>query len=241
MTRPRISASKIGTYSTCARLYYLDYIERRDRSDNPAAIMGSALHKAIELYYTDGSNPRDVYQHEMHARVSAAFERGSMRFEYALRPAYKDGYDILDRFEWSRFTPVALEQHFILPFPDAANAFVDIEGYIDMISGKGEALDVIDHKSAKKQPAAEELAHNTQMLIYAWAFKQMHGHYPGAVYWNHLRTGELIRADVLTDIDRKLDELAEQIRKILGTTEYNKREKDGFCIKVCRYHNECWT
>lgn len=63
---PTISASRIKVYKTCARQYQYKYvIAREDRPEdhkNVAALLGTALHAAIEKKYKEGKSPTATFQ-----------------------------------------------------------------------------------------------------------------------------------------------------------------------------------
>lgn len=237
MNKGEFSASRINTYKTCPRLFYYQYEERAEEPRHVLTLMGSALHKAIEYFYTDGKDPQATFNREFFNQVSYA--QGTL-----LGIKGKDspvqvavlGRSIIEAMDWS-LKPVALEQSFSLPFPNKENPVCTMRGIIDMIIGDDV---IIDHKSSKVKPSKKKLAENYQFSIYAWAYREMYGKLPSVVYWHHLRTQELIEADVLTDLDARIEQITEDVKTIIADEQYDKIEKNGFCTNVCHFHDRCW-
>ena len=113
-----------------------------------------------------------------------------------------------------------------------------MRGFIDMITEEGY---ILDHKSAGKRPTKAELAVNPQLLLYVWAYEQVYGKKPEKVFWHHLRTAELIEADVMVDYEQKIAKLTELLQSILNDTEFPKQPYGYFCTNLCTYHDLCWT
>ncbi len=237
MTLPEFSASRINTYKTCPRLYRHNYIERTEEPKHVLTIMGSALHKAIETFYLQGTNPKAVFSKEFYAGVTYAEANLGLKGKDSPVTVATLGISILDAMDWS-FKPLELEMSFRLPFPSAENPICTLRGIIDMILDDGI---IIDHKSSKVKPSKKKLADNYQFTLYAWAFRELYGKLPSKVYWHHLRTHELIEADVLSDFEEKIKVIAADIVTIINDTEYEKVERTGFCTYVCNYCTACWS
>lgn len=237
-TLPQFSASRIGTYMTCPRLYMFKYIEKGEAEPRHVlTIMGSALHKSIEDYYKNGTPPKLTFNKEFYNTVSyAEAQEGVIMSRMTPGQVAILGQTILDSLDWS-LKPLELEMSFNLPFPSKENPLCTLRGVIDMVVSGGI---IIDHKSTKTKPTKKKLAENVQFTLYAWAYRELYGSLPDKVYWHHLRTQEFIEADVLDNIDGKIEEIANTIRNIINDTEYNKIPKSGFCEKVCHFHNVCW-
>jgi CRISPR/Cas system-associated exonuclease Cas4 (RecB family) len=146
------------------------------------------------------------------------------------------GKSIMDAIDWS-FKPIELEKEFELPFPNKENPVCILRGVIDMILDGGI---IIDHKSSKTKPTKKKLADNYQFTLYAWAYRELYGTLPERVYWHHLRTQELLEADVLKDFDQKLTSIVEDVKMIIVDREYQKVARNGFCNNVCHFKDKCW-
>ena len=239
---PVISASKLKVFKTCAKQYYykykLPYNSRPEDHKNVAALMGTALHRAIELKYTEGKSPTFTFQSVMTDTIEE-WENNKLQINAAdyFPRAMKVGKDILLKFEWDKFNPQDLEYNFTLPFPNKEAPIVMINGLIDMIDMSGM---IVDHKSASYAPAQDELDHDPQFLIYYWAYEQIYGAKPWKVVWNHLRTAKLIEANIEHNYADKLKQLQSDIEAMLHTTHYARRQMDSICKTKCSFYPNCY-
>lgn len=242
---PTVSASKIKVYKTCARQYKnkyaLAYAERPVDDKNVAALLGTALHRAIELYYKDGTRPTFTFQNVMNDTI-AEWEAAQYKINMAgyFTQAMKVGRDILDKFDWKRFNPVELELAFTLPFPNAITPIANVTGYIDLVDSQGNIYNVVDHKSASQAPNQDELNNDPQFVLYAWAAEQIYGSRPQNIIWNHLRTQKLYIADVHTDYDNKIAQLTEDIIAMISAKHYARRQMDEVCKRKCSFYELCY-
>ncbi len=240
---PTISASKIKVYRKCQRQYKYKYVlshnDRPKDDKSIASLMGSALHKAIELKYRDSASPTATFQNYMDNELDKWEAAGYniVGMEYLARNK-KTGREILTKFPWDRFNPLELEFNFTLPFPNAVNPLVNINGIIDMMDMDGS---VVDHKSSSYKPNQDELDHDPQFLLYYWAFEQMQGVPPYKIIWNHLRTNTLIEANVAHNYEFKLEQLTEDIMAMIKPAQaYARKEMDSYCRTKCAFYSRCY-
>lgn len=199
-----LSASKIKKYLECKNQYYLRYIVFEPDQKNLYAVLGLAFHKAIELYYTSGSDPYRTFEETWHKEREAA----QLMHDNGL---FYDGYDMLELYPFDGRRPTSLELPFALPFPSADAPLCIIRGYIDQ--HYEEARMVWDLKTAKRKPSGPKLNTDPQFILYSWACEQLFGYQPTLV-WYHARTGEQLVADVH---DReKLDTVIAVVQDILA-------------------------
>lgn len=239
---PTVSASKIKVYRTCARQYSYKYkmarAERPEDYKNVAALLGTALHKAIELYYRDKTSPTATFQNVMTDTLDEWETAGFkiIALDYFPR-AMKVGKDILKNFQWDQFNPIELEYAFTLPFPSPENPIVNMTGLIDLVDMSGL---VADHKSATVAPNQDELDNDPQFIIYYWAMQQIEGVAPWKVVWNHLRTGKIIEANISHNFPDKLAQLTADIEGMLHNPIYPRRAMDDVCRKKCSFYDLCY-
>lgn len=216
----------------------LPYNDRPIDDKNVAALLGTAIHEAIELKYDQDINPVGTFQRVMSDTITQ-WEEDKVKINYAnyYTTALKIGTDILRKFDWSLFNPIALEQEFTLPFPNAQNPIANVKGFIDMIDIDGS---VIDHKSKSKAPAQDELDHDPQFILYAWAYEQIYGKMPYRVIWNHVRTAKLYVANVTHNYNDKIAQLTEDILAMLNNTQYARRQLDRVCKTECSFYVLCY-
>lgn len=234
---PEFSASRFNLYKTCPRLYKMQYIEGLEGNKHVYTVMGSALHHTIESYYEGNTNFVPVFATYYNEAVASAMdsEMGLVAANL-IGKASQLGLGILRGLNWDQFKPTHIEYGFKFPFP-INNPRVLMRGFIDMITEDG---CIIDHKSGSKKPTATELANNPQLLIYVWAYEQIFGKKPKAVYWHHLRTLELVEAKVMDNYEDKIQKLEETLVKILEDAEFARIPKGYFCDRICAHTELCW-
>jgi CRISPR/Cas system-associated exonuclease Cas4 (RecB family) len=243
-TLPKVSASKIKTYQTCAKKYEYTYInkptlETHTERKSIGGLLGTILHNVIEAKYKNPLiNHLALYQDKMFATLEQwQHENYDILGEQGFSKQMKEGRRILETFNWEQFSPQELELYFTVAFPNSDTPFCQLVGFIDMISDDN----VIDHKSQKVIETADEMAHNAQFILYRFAFHAMKGYYPNAVLWNDLRTGKLINTHVEENYDDKLATLTKDIQAMLSATEYPKIELGETCRRRCEFFKLCWN
>lgn len=240
---PTVSASKIKVYKTCARQYQYKYIipfkDRPSESKNVAALLGTALHKAIELKYSTGANPGSVFQTVMDETLTLwEKEKHKINALSYYTQALKVGKDILRKFDWDQFNPSELEYAFTLPFPNRINPLVNVTGYIDLIDRSRQL--VVDFKSASSAPGQEELDHDPQFVLYAWAYEQIYQEKPNDIIWYHLRTDKRMVAHVQHNYENKIAQLTEDMLAMLEARRYGRRQMDSVCKTKCSFYDLCY-
>lgn len=245
-----ISASRLRVFKICQRQFYYKYIlHYNDRPDenndkNIAALLGLALHKAIQEQYENNARPSLVFQEYMNNTLEEWETKGYKvnALDYFPR-ALKIGKEILKDFDWQRFTPIeddvigkGIEVNFTLPFPNRENAIVNINGLIDDITIFDE---IIDHKSATKAPSQDILNGDIQFLLYTWAYEQIYNKKPEHIYWHHLRSSKLIEYSI-RDFDFKIEQLTLDIEAMINTTHYPRRDIDEVCLTKCSFYELCY-
>lgn len=180
------SASKIKTFLECRHRYAARYIAGEPEQKNLYAVLGTAVHRAIEWYYTREADPATTFEKAWHE------ERTAAELDHA-NGLFYDGLDMLELYPFAERRPTALELSFHLPFPSADAPICMIRGFIDHYYADERM--VWDIKTAKRKPSAAKLNSDPQFILYAWACEQLYGEVP-TIAWYHARTAELLVADV---------------------------------------------
>lgn len=182
-----LSASQIKLYRQCRQHYYDKYINKDEtiiEVQDTSGLLGTGVHKAIEMYYKNGKPPSGVFTSTVRDILTKWQDDGvEVNYFYSYAEIIEQGLDILNNFNFEMFKPLQNEVSFNLPFYDICK----IRGFIDLIT---EDDTIVDFKSAKRKP--KELQKDPQFMIYSWAFFQMYGKWPSRVIWYHLRTHESI-------------------------------------------------
>lgn len=249
---PTISASKLKTYKVCGRKYQLRYLldTRPEEYKNVAALLGTALHKALETIYTTHATEShtqktkqgtSIFQQVMFETL-AAWEEAKYTIvaaDYFTR-ALKVGKDILTTYPWDLWNDyIGVEQSFTLPFYLSSHAqipYVYITGVMDLVT----PTHVIDHKSTVSAPTMDELAHDPQLLLYYWAYTQLY-HKEPTIIWNHLRTNTQYTAHIIDNYDEKMRQLQYDIEAMVHTQWFPRILLSDTCKTRCSFFTTCYS
>ena len=183
-----LSASQIKQYASCRFQYFDKYRLHKFGAQDTSGLLGTAVHKAIEMRYKANANPLAVFQNTVMDTLNSWQDKGKeVSYTYNYASIIEQGRSMLAGFNFAQFQPAHLEHKFSLPFLPS----VLMRGYIDLITTDGI---VVDFKTAGRKP--KTVNDDWQFAIYSWAYVQLFNEYPKAVYWYHLRTHECIPFDV---------------------------------------------
>lgn len=214
-----LSASRIKSFSSCPRKFYYRYILEEPEPQNPAAAMGSAVHKTIEIVHQEGGDPVNTYNGLW---IEQMKEHPEIQTHPNVHRVHQDGVKIVEKYDFAKRTPTELELEFTLPFPDPIEPICYMRGFIDHIYEDGT---VVDLKTSRNKPKLSVLGFDPQFIIYDWAFLNIYQELPKALYWHHLRTGEDLEAVVRGK--GQLDYVIEMVMKINRLYRAMHRRKEA--------------
>lgn len=226
-----LSASKLKTFESCARKYYYQYIERLLTERHPAAALGSAVHKTIEVVYDQRVDPVITFLNEFDREL--AKNNLVLDLDNQAQRRYKnDGVKMVGDYDYSARVPIEKELEFLLPFPNAAHPMCMIHGYIDQAYEWG----FVDLKTNGRKPKQDILNNDLQFIIYDWAFNEIYNRPAEHMIWHHLRTHE----DLAADVSGKLDIAVRIIDSILEKDFTNVYEQNiGEACRFCPFKVPC--
>jgi CRISPR/Cas system-associated exonuclease Cas4 (RecB family) len=233
MELPRLSASKLKTFSSCPKKFYYEYVDRQESTKHIAAIMGTAVHKSIDSVYSARRNGHASQDVDILYHI--AWTEEFIRSPGAVydRKVFEDGLGIVKRYDFEKRTPNATEFEFRLPFPDPIMPMCEIHGYIDQMYDWG----LVDMKTSKRKPAQVLLDNDLQFIVYAWAFYNIVGENPNHVLWHHLRTGEDLEFNLSID---KVDLASRVVERILESQESSVWDRNvGEACLFCSHRRVC--
>ena len=181
-----ISASRLKDYMDCRTFYYWRHVVRQPQTENTSALIGTAVHTAIDSFYKYNRNPVAVYRQTIQQKL-AQWQDNELPILY--RHTFADMMDYGDRladFPFNQFTIGASEIPFTLPYSDT----LSIRGIIDRISNH----EIYDWKTAKRKP--REITTDPQFTLYIWAYLQIHGELPHGAHWFHMADYTMVSYDM---------------------------------------------
>ncbi len=184
-----ISYTQINTYLSCPLKYSFQYIEKIPWPFKPEGLVfGSAIHQALEHFYTGRKEGRDVPESEMLALYDAAWEKeeadNTIKFKNGNnRDSLLDTAKAMIETFIKTVNPgevLAIEQPFSVDIihPETNEKLgVPIEGRIDLIEQTKEGIAVIDHKTAARKYTDDRVANDLQLTAYSYVMSRQ-GHNP---------------------------------------------------------------
>ena len=178
-----ISFSQVNTYLICPLRYRFQYIDREEWQFKPAALtLGSAIHAAIEKYYTNHleskrtslTDLQDIFDTRLYqdcAEVEMKFKTGKDPVEIQ-----QQGHAMLDCF-LENVTPgdvLGVEEKFTLNVVDGETGEtldVPLVGRVDLIERTEDGNIVfVDYKTASTRYSEDSVQRNLQLTAYSlWA------------------------------------------------------------------------
>lgn len=230
-----VSASKLKVYAMCPRRFWYEYIEKAERTKHPAAAMGTAIHKAVELGHQKIRDGQDAGL----VSIMSVKDYSDTLDEVAAKDGivvdtfyYRDGVKMMQAYDFTKRMPVESELEFRLPFPDPISPLCYIHGYIDQMYDWG----IVDLKSSKRKPMQGLLDNDLQFITYWWAYHQITGEVPNHVLWHHLRTSE----DLVAAVAHKTDDVARVVERIYDSQVTGIYDKCvGEACRICSFRAAC--
>ena len=222
----KLSASQIKQYVDCRFQYFDKYRLFKFGAQDTSGLYGTAIHKAIEMYYRNGSHPMATLQKTLSETLANWQDKGKdINYRYSYADMIGMGREMLEGFNFEQFTPKELEYKFNLPFIDN----VEMRGYIDLITDDGI---LVDFKTAGRKP--KSINNDWQFAIYSWAYRELNGVLPTAVYWYHMRDHSLIAFDT-SKTDQVIEQVVEATQRLVADTfeDVNKTDKCSNCAPWC--------
>lgn len=182
-----LSASRIKTWLLCPQKYKLQYVDRVPWQFYPSAmLLGTAIHRAIETFYSEWQKGKRLPLEEMKSAFSDHWRGeidGKQLDTKEISEVEDVGTRLLSAFH-SSVKPcnvIAIEDDFRVPIvnPDTGEILpVDLVGRIDLIETDDQGQPVIvDHKCLSKRPSDSDMEYNVQLWAYAFAAR-MRGDIP---------------------------------------------------------------
>lgn len=249
------SYSRVESYASCPKRFYLSYIKKVKKTQNAFAQWGSWCHELLEMYF---KGKAEFYE------LSQIYEEGykkhvKKRFPYCTVDLSKSYYDqgkkYFDSFEGipDSFKVLGVEKKINIKIQNYT-----FKGYIDLIleDNNGDLL-IWDHKSKGNFKSRKELdKYLIQLYLYSLYIEKSYGKPPSKLVFNMFRTGGIIEEQFnKKEQEKALIWLSSNISKIYCDNEfkdkieisYEEKERDlalfkkndFFCNELCGVRKHC--
>lgn len=212
-----VSASQVGTFERCARLWFYTRVMRKEEPGSIHFVIGSAYHKQAEDYTKEETLPRKPFP-----SVETAVEEGF------IPPPHEH---------------LHVERYITLEMLDD----VLCRGYVDLIDARGlhktprEPLEVVDYKTAsswKWCKTPRELAVDPQLIIYArWCLLHFDCGPEVIVRHVYLRKNSNQVKSVFTTLTREY--ILDRYREIVEIVKDMRRQSELKLHQVEPTHSAC--
>lgn len=231
------SASRIKTLNTCKRQFYHTYITEsiRDEEDGPFAILGTAIHTALEAYRLNPKMPKQSKKGpSIIGEFDKAFTLGRKHF------LYMEGIKILQQLDYSKVIVgelIGVEEKF-----DTEIFGYRVRGMIDKIERVDDTIVVTDYKTNK---SIEPETYITQLAIYDEIIKQRYPNLQRKHELFYVRHNRVLPFQFKEENDalRQILETSANIVESCGDDEskWPQLKKKAPLCNYCPLKDTCWT
>lgn len=197
-TVPYWSASRLKMLLLCPRQFRYCYLDEIPTLATAPLVFGRTMHDVLrvagEKHMESGELPTIQ---EMVRDFAVLWQRERQESSIYFGPTHASydeylllGGEMLERFyhrQSHRPPPLAVELAFEIPFGEQT-----LVGFIDRVEEGRDGLVVVDYKTGKRKPTANETAEDLQLTVYALAVGETLGQDASRVEFHFLRDGSAI-------------------------------------------------
>ena len=236
----RLDPHGLDDYQTCPLKYRYSHVLRIPVLRHHLVVYGSALHKSVEAFFIrvlagspmDEGELLDTFERHWHSEGFLSREHEELRLA--------QGRETLRRFfarqQHHPEHPALIEEKFKFPLDDLL-----IVGRWDRVDRAGEEAIIIDYKSSEvrdQETADRRTRDSLQMLVYALAWRTLHGRPPQRVELRFIETDITGCAQFTEDdFERARTVLRQAARGIRAQTFPAKPQE--FACRWCAFQSIC--
>ena len=236
----RLDPHGLDDYQTCPLKYHYSHVLRIPVLRHHLVVYGTALHKAVEAFFTrvlagppmDEGELLGIFERHWHSEGFLSREHEELR--------RAQGHQTLRRFfarqQDHPERPALIEEKFKFPLDDLL-----IVGRWDRVDRHGDEAVIIDYKSSevRDQAAADRRARDSlQMLVYALAWRTLHGRPPDRVELRFLETDVTGSARFTEDDFERARTLLRQAAQGIRAHAFPAQPQE-FACRWCAFQSIC--
>jgi DNA helicase-2/ATP-dependent DNA helicase PcrA len=240
-----LSPYLIDDYLTCPLKYKYAHISRVPLLPNQQINYGSALHQAVQAYFTAKKDGRKFTVKQLLAALAAGWSAEGFISRRHEEQRLAAGQAALKRFyqhdKARRRRPLYVEKEFTF-----TEGKIQVKGRWDLVEeskvkNQKSKLFIVDFKSTEvkdQEKADERVKKSRQLAIYALAWQRMFGSLPAGLELYFLETGIVGSAPAA---DKDLAAIWQEIKKVAdGIRSGNYRATPGYrACSYCPYNEVC--
>lgn len=236
------SFSRLSSFHTCKKMWYLTYIEGKNSEDNFFSEYGTFAHSIFEKY---AKNEIELYE------IPEFIKNNYNNFINTAPPPnkyvdlnetyYNKLIKYFDNFNGFSDETIGVEQE--VSFDITVNKVKrKFTGYIDRVSlDKNNNIVITDYKSKAKFKDRDELEkYSYQPYLYSIWIKNKYGVYPKFLDFNMFRSGIIERIEFNIDDLKKAKKWAsDTIKSIYKEDKFDYNYNEFFCKYLCGCSKYC--
>ncbi len=194
----RLDPHGVDDYLTCPLKYRYSHVLKVPVMRHHLVAYGSALHKAVEAFFRQRLAGQEMAETELLATFEQAWSAEGFLTQEHEQLRFAQGRETLRRFyqrqQQAPERPLLIEEKFKFPLDGLL-----VVGRWDRVDRQGENIVIIDYKSSEVHEQAEadrRTRESLQLLIYALAWRTLHGVPPAGMELRFLETDLIGRAEV---------------------------------------------
>ena len=163
-----LSPSAINTFNQCPYAFYLLYVVKIIQKPSPALKIGSAFHKALEIYHSSDKKPEEILDIIKNEFITKKEDIKHFNLVRLMAQRYFD--------EPMEDETVATEEKFGIDVPGLP---VPLTGIIDRRIVNG----YIDYKTTSEDYTEDKITENAQWKVYPYAYWRLYHQNPEVTYY----------------------------------------------------------
>lgn len=233
------SFSKINSYSTCPKMFYLTYVLNKEKEENAFAQWGTFCHLIFEKYFKKELEFYELatyYREEYDNFVNVTFPPN--RFVNLNEKYYETGNNYFcsfdDLFEDSKI--LEIEKEFCVKINNK-----NFVGIIDLVLKKDNDIFIVDHKSRKNfKNKKEKKEYLRQLYLYSYYIKEKYGKFPKKLIFNFFKENIILEEEFKEeDYKESLNWFDSCIDFIYEDVLFSKNINEFFCNYICSVSKHC--
>lgn len=169
----KLSATRISSFLECKQKYWFNYVEHLPKVESPAFRLGLACHESLELagqIWMKKKDPHEFTKAET-KKIIEKYREISAREGIMDMGIYKEGLKLvknrLSKFNQGKIVGLEIKFGFRGGEDIRTKDGVPLMGAIDkVVEIDEETLLIVDYKTSKTMPTADQLKDDTQLSIY---------------------------------------------------------------------------
>ncbi len=236
----RLDPHGVDDYLTCPLKFRFSHLLKIPIMRHHLVIYGSALHKAVELFFKRRLKAQPMSEAELLEAFEQAWSSEGFLTRVHEEQRLARGREVLRRFfaqqQRAPEQPTLIEEKFSFHLDD----FV-IAGRWDRVDCRGDDVAIIDYKSSDvtdQAQANKRTRESLQLAVYALAWQTIHARLPTRLELRFLETGvtgvATVTEDDLEDTRARLREVAQGLR----ARDFQPKPQEFSC-RWCAYQSIC--